>query len=115
MRTLTPTRRIAATLALLLHLLVVGAGSVADARLHAAASGDGVAHIEDQSRPACAPKHHEQFCHLCETLHSLDFFPRAAPILALGDVTPDTIQPTTSAPIPFVAAPPLGPRGPPAA
>lgn len=105
-----------AGLILLLHLLVVGAGPVADARLDApAAEAHAGVHVESDDAPPCSSGHRHDHCLVCRTLQ-LPASPaqRAPSLLALhraviGPVDRGALPGASSA-----RASPLGPRGPPA-
>jgi hypothetical protein len=113
---LTPWSRFSALLSLLLHLMLVGAGPVIDARLEAEAlaSDHPPVHVEDAADPSCNIGHEHQVC-LIRALQSMDAPPKDAPLrIALG-FSPDR---RSSVRIPAPAATTssaLGPRAPPAA
>ena len=108
--------RLSAVLSLLLHLTVVGAAPLADARLEAFAAESPAAHVEDQRAPACPPAHRHLHCLVCRVLHAFDApVGGPSPFLIAASYSADPLPPRT-APLPAaLAAAPLGPRGPPAA
>lgn len=114
---MSPWSRFSATVNLLLHLILVGAGPVVDARLELAdaASDHPPVHMEDEADPACDSGHHHQFC-LIRALHSMDAPPEGVPLRIDSSLSPP--RPLRSPPVAFRAAtalPALGPRAPPAA
>ncbi len=83
-------RRLTATIALLLHLLVSGALAFVHGDVQATPIGLGV-HIEAEGEAACPPVHDHLACQLCRALnrHPLPAAPIAfiAPIAATGDIS----------------------------
>lgn len=99
---------------LLLHLLLVGAGPVVDARveLENLDSSHTAVHVEDARDPHCSRGHAHQVC-LIRALQSLDAPPRDA---ALAAAPPIASLCPSLAPVPGSAATAvsaLGPRAPP--
>lgn len=110
-------RRLSAVVSLLLHLLVVGAGPVVDARLEveAAASKHAPVHVEDANSGHCTTGHDHQFCLVCRALQSLDTPPEhtSPPLAGVLSLT-RLVGPAVVAPTTAVSSSPLGARAPPA-
>ena len=106
--------RLAAAAFALLHLLVVGLGPVADARLEASEQ-QFTAHYESERSQACAPGHDHFFCQICRVIGVAGG--SAAPLgILCGQEAPAQIAPSAEAPDVLrhtLAA--HGPRAPPAA
>lgn len=114
-RNLSVSRRIAAALALFLHLAVVGAGPVAHAWSEGGRSPDRVPHIEAQGDGACEPRHNEQFCLICHSFQSRHLAVGATPLPLVATNHHELFR---SDPVALSAAvyySPLGPRAPPLA
>ncbi len=113
---MTTWGRWSALLTLFLHLLVVGTGPLADARLEAQADrAHAPLHVEDIDAPACDPGHEHEYCLVCRTLQSFDTPVDGSIHLAVAESS-HSGSPATCLFLP--ASPsfsPLGPRGPPSA
>lgn len=104
-------------LSLLLHLILVGAGPIADAHLEleSYAADHAPVHVEDADAPPCGSGHTHQVC-LIKALQSMDTPPEdAAPavvpvVLALRPPSAPLVAPTAA-----LAVSSLGSRAPPAA
>jgi hypothetical protein len=78
------------------HLAIPALGSVADARL-AAAAGDPVAHIESTTSSSC-PVIHAPDCGLCRYLSSVSDAPDAACTVELSPKSVDDVKAATHRP-----------------
>lgn len=113
----TSRNRFSALLSLFLHLALVGAGPVVDARLEADAhdSVHAGVHVEDAGAPECASGHAHDSCTVCRALRGLDAPERGVPPFATAHPASHA-QPSAHAPTvlsPAISS--LGPRAPPAA
>jgi hypothetical protein len=79
-------KRLAAVLSLAAHLVLVGAGPVADALSEVAEieSSAGAVHVEDASLPSCE-RHQHSTCLVCRTLQTLNPAPDEGPGLPCID------------------------------
>jgi hypothetical protein len=80
MKRIPRTTRTGRLAVLLLHLLVVGMGPLADARLHAAAERAS-AHVKDATHAPSRTGHNHAYCLICRSLQT---FGSQAPEAALG-------------------------------